>query len=100
MSFNSISQSSASSEPIYPQALLDAMAGNEEPSYSPPVDQSMKHDFEAIIRNLSKADDALFYLKTTSEIIKKWPTDKVRIFMQNLLKQAMDDDNKMRLTSD
>jgi hypothetical protein len=45
-------------------------------------------------------EDSLFYLKTTSEIIRKWPAAKVRVFMQDLLKLAMDEDNKMRFGTD
>jgi hypothetical protein len=90
-------QQGNSSDHIYPQALLDAMTGNDD---SLGVDPSAKHDVETIARNLSSVDDALFYLKTSSEILKKWPATNVRIFMQDLLKKAMDEDNKMRTANE
>jgi hypothetical protein len=80
-------------ESIYPQALLDAMAAN---SASRSVERVAKGDVEVIARNLSSVEDALFYLKTTSEIVRKWPADRARIFLQDLLKQAMERDNEMR----
>lgn len=86
-------------EPMYPQALLEAMAGTDDSVQEQSVDQSAKHDVETIARNLGSCEDALFYLKTTSEIIRKWPPIKVRMFVQDLLKQAMDEDNKMRFAT-
>ncbi|KAI6184534.1 hypothetical protein M3Y97_00606800 [Aphelenchoides bicaudatus] len=88
--------SQTASEPIYPQALLDAMAGSSDDPVCPGIDPSVKQDVETIARNLSRMEDSLFYLKTTSEIVRKWPSAKVCVFMQDLLKRAMDEDNKMR----
>lgn len=51
---------SSSSDSLYPQTLLEAIAGND--------DSATKHDVETIARNLSGIDDALFYLKTISEV--------------------------------
>lgn len=95
-----ISLNQVVSDPIYPQALLDAMAGNDEDPVCPGVDPSIKQDVETIARNLSQMEDSLFYLKTTSEIIRKWPSAKVRVFMQDLLKLAMEEDNKMRFANE
>ncbi|KAI6218199.1 hypothetical protein M3Y99_01724500 [Aphelenchoides fujianensis] len=80
---------------FFPPALLEAMAARPKDP-----DQIARADIDVIAKNLSCVADATFYLKTTSEIVKKWPTAKVRVFLQDLLKKAMEEDNKICFASD
>ncbi|KAI6193945.1 hypothetical protein M3Y96_01072500 [Aphelenchoides besseyi] len=79
------------SDTFFPPSLLDVMATTRPND----LDQTARSDIEVIAKNLSCIADATFYLRTTSEIVKKWPTANVRIFLQDLLKKAMEEDNKL-----